>query len=328
MDSDNNGTSADPSKEEANINKGGALSNSGNFTAWLELMRISNLPTIWSNVLVGAAITAGAARQHALPVAVYKSVNWTVTIAYIVAVSLFYVGGMALNDVVDAHRDAEHRPSRPIPSGRIELHKAQTFVFLCFAFGLGIVGYIETAALAIAVPLVIVIFLYDFLNKKWSGAILFMGLSRSLVYLLAASDADADFGAFNFTVLMFALILGSYTIAITVIARGEHKKIIDNRKWLSLLMPALALAGGLVIWPAKWLLAVGLGLALLCWMARSVRFVFQKPSKTMQAVLTWLAGISVIDAYFLVLLSAPILALMAGACFVFTLAAHRKILGT
>lgn len=65
------------------------------------LGRVSNLPTVWSNVLAGAAL-AGAA-----------GVSPPALVALMIAISLFYVGGMWLNDAFDAEIDARERPERP-----------------------------------------------------------------------------------------------------------------------------------------------------------------------------------------------------------------------
>ena len=75
---------------------------------YAELGRVSNLPTCITNVLVGCAVGAEAASLRPLTVA-----------AVIGGIGLLYVGGMALNDVVDAKIDGKERPKRPIPSGRI-----------------------------------------------------------------------------------------------------------------------------------------------------------------------------------------------------------------
>src|SRR5262245_52062653 len=72
----------------------------------LDLARISNLPTVWSNVLAGALL--GAQRPNPTAVAVAA-----------LAGSLLYSGGMLLNDAFDADIDARERPERPIPSGRV-----------------------------------------------------------------------------------------------------------------------------------------------------------------------------------------------------------------
>ena len=73
---------------------------------YLQLGRVSNLPTVWSNVLAG--IVLGGAALHVGP-----------AIGLGLAASLYYVGGMFLNDAFDHRVDARQRPERPIPAGLI-----------------------------------------------------------------------------------------------------------------------------------------------------------------------------------------------------------------
>ena len=65
----------------------------------LRLGRVSNLPTVWTNVLA-ATVLAGGAWQNAR------------TALVLVAMSLFYVGGMYLNDYFDRAIDARGRYRR------------------------------------------------------------------------------------------------------------------------------------------------------------------------------------------------------------------------
>src|SRR5262245_59426154 len=83
----------------------------GMLRAWLELARVSNLPTVWSNVLAAWLLAGG---------------TWTWgPLAWLLAgASLIYTGGMFLNDAADVKFDREHRRERPIPSGRISLAQA------------------------------------------------------------------------------------------------------------------------------------------------------------------------------------------------------------
>ena len=92
--------------------------------AWLELARVSNLPTCVSNVLVGAAIGG-----------VTCEIAWPAVGIVAVAVMLLYVGGMALNDVVDYRIALRQRPRRRIPSGRIPLRTAAAAALACRAAG-------------------------------------------------------------------------------------------------------------------------------------------------------------------------------------------------
>ena len=72
----------------------------------LRLGRVSNLPTVWTNALAGVVLAGGV-----------LGVGEAVRLG--IALSLFYVGGMYLNDAFDHAVDARERPTRPIPSGAV-----------------------------------------------------------------------------------------------------------------------------------------------------------------------------------------------------------------
>src|SRR5262245_27933466 len=75
--------------------------------AWLQLMRLPNVFTAAADVMMGFLVTHG-------------SLQPTSHFALLAAAScLLYLSGMVLNDVFDADVDANERPDRPIPSGRI-----------------------------------------------------------------------------------------------------------------------------------------------------------------------------------------------------------------
>ena len=74
--------------------------------AYLLLGRISNLPTVWTNVLAGMLL-AGAP-LHPAGLALIA-----------VSMSLIYTAGMWMNDACDAGADARARADRPIPSGDV-----------------------------------------------------------------------------------------------------------------------------------------------------------------------------------------------------------------
>src|SRR5919206_5170200 len=72
----------------------------------LRLGRVSNLPTVWTDVLAGTALAGGDPLSGRTALA-------------LAAMTLFYIGGMFLNDAFDRAIDARERPSRPIPAGEI-----------------------------------------------------------------------------------------------------------------------------------------------------------------------------------------------------------------
>ena len=89
----------------------------------LRLGRISNLPTVWTNVLVGVMLAGGSLADTRLAL-------------LMLALSLFYVGGMFLNDAFDRDFDAKHRPERPIPSGQVSVQEVFIAGFGLLAMGM------------------------------------------------------------------------------------------------------------------------------------------------------------------------------------------------
>lgn len=296
--------------------------------AWLELCRISNLPTVWTNVFVGCAIASGFGMQfvardgNILP----TTPDWPMIGVMSLAMSLFYIGGMALNDLADADIDKQERPTRPIPSGRVSKPAALNFILTCFATGLALVWFFKQEAMVYSAILLALIIAYDFLHKRFSLSIFLMGACRSMVVLAAAVGADPEI--FDRVAVVLAVALGLYIVGITIIARGEVEDRIDQRKWLAIAMPLLVLSMFAIVRPAELPAPAIAGFVLSLWLASPIRFVLARPPKTIKAVLTWLSGICLVDAYFLTLLGAPLLAAIAGVCFVLTAWGHRKILGT
>jgi len=189
--------------------------------ACLRLARVSNLPTCWTNVLVGAALGAPGAPPA------WRSVG-----AAMLAVSLFYIAGMALNDVVDAAVDRHERPDRPIPSGAIPLRQATWFILISFGIGMALFTWLSAISAAFGAALAVCIIAYDYLHKRWVGAVILMGACRGLIYLIAAGAVSHHL---DWRLLWpMAFILTTYTIAITLVARIETTDHIDARRWLAI----------------------------------------------------------------------------------------------
>ena len=66
----------------------------------LRLGRVSNLPTVWTNVLAAAALSGALAGSHG-------DAGAGALGGLLLAMSLFYVGGMFLNDAFDLMHDGE-----------------------------------------------------------------------------------------------------------------------------------------------------------------------------------------------------------------------------
>jgi hypothetical protein len=277
----------------------------------LRLGRVSNLPTVWTNVLAGTVL-AGAEWR-----------NWR-TALVLAAMTLFYVGGMYLNDYFDRGVDARERPERPIPAGEIAagtvagvgfgLLFAATVLLLTLGVGAAVWGVLLAAAIVG----------YDVFHKGNPLAPVVMGLCRALVYGAAAA---ATVGTVTGPVLLAALALTAYVAGLTYAARQESLDQVGN------LWPLLLLAGPLLVaLPAVYQgpTAFVLYLMLVGWTAYGVYLLARRPmaGAVSRAVGFFIAGISLVDAALLAGAGAIAAALAATAGFGLTLLLQRSIAGT
>jgi 4-hydroxybenzoate polyprenyltransferase len=282
---------------------------------YAELTRVSNLPTVLPNVLVGAAIGAEGG-----------SLSWVRVVPCALAVSFFYLAGMALNDAADVEVDRVERPERPIPSGRIALTAARRMVAVAFLLGLALLAPLGVVAFGLGVVLVVVIVAYDLLHRRHAWTVLLMGAARGMIYPLAAAAVAWPFHVGK--ALWFAITVLIYTTAFTIVARAENREQLDARRWLAAGIPMLVLIPSVWILPGTALAAGAAAIPLVLWQLRAVRAVFASPPETKQAVLTWISGFGLLDFFYLNVLGRPLLSVGALACFALTLVLQRRIMGT
>jgi 4-hydroxybenzoate polyprenyltransferase len=215
------------------------------FEIFLRLGRVSNLPTVWTNVAAGMAL-AGARVLPGVLLALLA-----------LAASLLYVGGMYLNDAFDAHWDAVHRPERPIPAG--DVRAATVFVagFAMLGTGVLLVAVATGGAgrpLIAALGLAALIVLYDVSHKGNPLAPVIMALCRVTVYVLAALALTPPPLPGVFYLGAGALLL--YLVFLSTLARKET---------LHPLLPKMigSLVAGIALLDAGILLLTGHGLACL-----------------------------------------------------------------
>jgi len=172
----------------------------------LRLLRISNLPTVWTNAFLGWWLAGGG--------------PWLSYLGAALALSALYGAGMVLNDARDADWDAAHNPGRPIPSGRVSRRFAWGAGGLLLGLGIGIAFVTSPIAGLYAVGLAAAILLYGEIHKSQPGwGALTMGVCRSLAIVTgaAASPSNGSPAAW-----VAALAVGTYVIAVTRLARDEH----------------------------------------------------------------------------------------------------------
>jgi heme O synthase-like polyprenyltransferase len=284
----------------------------------LRLGRISNLPTVWTNVLVGVVIAGGAVTDARV-------------LLLVLAFSLFYIAGMYLNDYFDREIDARERPERPIPSGRVSAATVSAAGFAMLVLGalvLVLVGWshhgteawrpaLAGAALAAAIVY------YDWHHKRNPLSPVWMGVCRMLVYLGAglavASQTSLDLWCAGGVLLC-------YLIGLTYIAKQETLGEVRNLWPLAFL--AVPVGYGVTVALESAVGAV-LFLAFLVWMCVALGFLWRRrPGDVPRAVVGLIAGIALLDAVLIAGAGAAGVAWLAALAFPLTLAFQRLVPGT
>lgn len=193
------------------------------FLPWIRFLRLPAVLTVPGDVWVGAAV---AGKEISIPLTL--------------SVALVYLYGMACNDLVDAARDREQRPERPIPAGEIDKTAA---VGLCFM--LGCTAYLLHPGLPLLALLGLVT-LYNFLKNAgvWLGGLLMSTCRMSVLWIGAGAPGHLT-GLWPFLLLWGLLIL-----SITLLADKENQEDFAAKEfslaltlyWLA--APLLALSCG------------------------------------------------------------------------------------
>jgi 4-hydroxybenzoate polyprenyltransferase len=285
----------------------------------LRLGRVSNLPTVWTNVLAGIAL-AGAALSA-----------WPVFLL-LVALSLFYIAGMFLNDAFDREFDRKFRPARPIPSGA-----ARASVVFGTGFGLLALGFVFLVVLAVTQPisgaawrapmagvaLAALIVLYDGWHKSNPLSPLLMALCRMLVYLIAACAVAAIIPDRLFVAAATAV---AYLIGLTYAAKQETLHRVENLWPLLFLGVPVVYGLPVALSSIVGFLVYALFIAVL---GRAVWLLMRRAGANVPgAMVLLIAGISLLDAVFIAGLGQGALAGVAVLGFALTLLSQRYIAGT
>jgi 4-hydroxybenzoate polyprenyltransferase len=289
-----------------------------NWQVALRLGRVSNLPTVWTNVATGIVLAGGA----------YAPLQ---ALLLLVALSLFYVGGMYLNDFFDRDIDRRERPERPIASGLVDAQTVGnagfgmlvTALLLLVWVGYGIAGGTGWRSPLAGVALAATIVFYDWYHKENPLSPLVMGLCRVLVYITAGS---AVVTALPGGLLIAAALLLSYLIGLTYIAKQE------NVNQLRSMWPLLFLVA-----PFLYTLPLAVGditvrilyVAFALWVTFALSFLPRGTRHNVpRAVAALLAGISLLDALLIASHGQITVAWLAAGAFPVTLVLQRYVPAT
>jgi len=273
--------------------------------AWLTMARVSNSPTVATNVLAGAAL-AGVLDPGAS------------VLLLALAMVIFYTAGMLLNDVCDYGWDLTHRPDRPLVTGAVSRQSALVATIALFAVGLVLLWLVSLASVLAGLVLIALIVLYDVWHKTNPLSPLVMAGCRLMVYVTA-------FVAFAWPPTTLLVICGGllvlHLVGLTAIAKSEARPNVVGYWPAALLFVApvyFALSSPL------------LALADAIWIGSSIRYVYRRENRQIgTTVARLIAGISILDALVIARMDAPpqwIVVALLG--FALTLLLQRYVEGT
>ncbi|HYG88368.1 MAG TPA: UbiA family prenyltransferase [Azospirillum sp.] len=286
----------------------------GHLIPWrtaLRLGRVSNLPTVWSNVAAGVALAGGTVLDPALPV-------------LLLAASLAYVAGMFLNDAFDRGIDAAERPERPIPAGEVRASSVFGAGFAMLAAAAALLFALGLPAGAAGLALAAAIVAYDVHHKGNSWSPLLMGACRALVYAAAGLAVAPD--RTSWALAGGAAALLAYLIGLTYTAKQEGFGAVRNLWPLGFL--AVPFAHALAALPTRPEVAAALAL-FAAWTGWALCLVLRRAGRDIRgAVGAFIAGISLLDGLLIVGAGRPEGIAIGLACWALTLRLQRHVPGT
>lgn len=241
----------------------------------LVLGRVSNLPTVWSNCLAAWALVAG----------VFVPSLGLMTLG----ITLIYIGGMYLNDALDAPWDLAHGKERPIPRGEISQTSVLVLAVAYLLVGLVVIwgeGWWPFGSASLLVALVVV---YNLYHKKIGWSPFIIAAARGMVYVTVASAAATRVTG---VLVLWAFALAGYVVGLSYVAKVEQTNIL--KRYVPLLL--MFVPPFLNSYKSSGRLPILLTGAFLGWLAYALVFVFTPKIRNLKrAVGAMLAGICLVD---------------------------------
>ncbi len=310
----------------------------------LTLGRVSNLPTIWTNVLAAAVLAQAGILAPDITTVPDHLLLWQFNLhslmlwsGVLLALSLMYAGGMFLNDAFDAQWDRENGNLRPIVNGDVSERMVWVTgsLLLCAAVFVIAVIYTKVApstdltpwyqnyyGLLAGIMLASVIILYNASHKHLSHSAFIMGSCRSGVYLIGA----LLLAQVTVQVVLAAMAILFYIAGVTYLARHEHANRV-NRLWpfFLLYMPvivAVFIGYNLLYF---WFFLAG----YIVWVRNQFQLLLRPEKTQVKAFIGGLlAAIPLLDGLMLASVNAIIPSLVCLLVFLFIPRLHRWISGT
>lgn len=196
---------------------------SPNFKDYLFLIRLPNLFTLPSNILVGFAIAS----------ALTLTFTSFVQVLLLVTISIFlYCVGLVLNDLFDYNIDKKERPDRPLASGKISRKVAIVLVTIFSVIALSLSLLVSVPTFGISLVLIALIFGYDKYLKNTQAGPFTIAAARVMNVMLGTSVSFNNIDSFpQFVILVFVLtITFVYVSLIGFISKYEIQGFSENIK--------------------------------------------------------------------------------------------------
>lgn len=285
---------------------------------WFTTLRAANLPTVWSNVALGAGL-AGA--STITPAAMATVVG---------GVSCIYLAGMAMNDAMDVGFDRSNASERPVAAGHITPVNAMAVGLVLLILGWCLLALPATAGSMVqlaSVLLIACVSLYQWIHRAcaWAAAVLMAGCRALVPIITAATLVDT----LPTAVWIAAAATAIWTVGITLLGRGERggeRLVPTGPAWL--MAAAIGIPLVAVVSPGGDFAAAAAGLLIVCiaWIPAVARRA--RAGARGQAVLWGIAGIGVLDAGVLLAAGLPGWSAISMICAATALGAQRLGGGT
>lgn len=276
----------------------------GKLRQYLLLVRLPNVFTTPSNILVGYLATTPPAEANGFHLA-----------ALMVSSGLLYIAGIVLNDYFDVEVDRRERPSRPLASGSISKERAMSIALIALAAANAITLAVSPASLAVSAALTAAIIAYDYRLKRSPAGPFAMGSTRFLNVILGASPAlSAAVASGGRAVLVpgiwaaaifAATSLFVYIIAIMILSKkevGNEKPNTSAAFSIIFAMIASIALAGIFLLQLQWVFLINLMIFAAVIVATYKRLIITESSPdsnpVQQAIKNMVISIIILDSVF------------------------------
>ncbi|MGO8674363.1 MAG: UbiA family prenyltransferase [Limisphaerales bacterium] len=244
----------------------------------LALIRASTLPAVWSNCLAGWWLS-GAGPVTRLPL-------------LFAGVTFLYLGGVFLNDALDARYDRQFRRVRPIPAGAVSEAAVLRWALAWLLLGEVCLFALGKATGGVGLALAFCAVVYNATHRLVTFSPVLLGLCRFLLYVTAATASAKGLEGWT---IWCGIALALYVIGARCLPRPEN--ILGHFDyWPVLLMGAPVLLALIMDAGPYRMPGLELSAVLLLWVVYCLRRAFWPVDRDFaRAASGLMAGIVLVD---------------------------------